>query len=114
MPRHRDALSGYRLMWLFVMFDLPVETRAQRREYQRFRTKLERRGFVRLQLSIYAEHCASDEAVEAEMRFVKGCLPPEGQVRVLAVTDRQWGRMAVFWGGKAKPVEDPPAQLALF
>ncbi len=25
MPRHQFALSGYKAMWLFAMFDLPVD-----------------------------------------------------------------------------------------
>lgn len=33
-PAH---LSGYRLMWIFVMFDLPVGTRKQMRDAAKFR-----------------------------------------------------------------------------
>jgi CRISPR-associated protein Cas2 len=101
-------------MWLFVMFDLPVKTRAQRREYTRFRNRLVARGFVMLQLSVYARHCPSDAAAASESRFVRAGLPPEGQVRLMSVTDRQFARMEVAFGGKRRPVEDPPAQLAIF
>lgn len=114
MPRLRNALSGYRLMWLFVMFDLPVETKRQRRDYTRFRHRLLSRGFVMLQYSVYARHCPSDASAASETKFVKLQLPPEGQVRALAITDRQFGRMQVFHGRKRKKTEDPPAQLAMF
>ena len=37
-PAH--FLSGYRLMWMMVMFDLPVTDKAARKEYTRFRNFL--------------------------------------------------------------------------
>jgi CRISPR-associated protein Cas2 len=114
MPRLRHALSGYRLMWLFVFFDLPVETKTDRREHARFRKNIMARGFVRLQLSVYARHCASDSAADHEKKEVKDLVPPKGEVRVLQVTDRQFARMEVYLGKKRQPVEDPPAQLQLF
>lgn len=114
MPRLRHALSGYRLMWLFVLFDLPVETKEDRRNYTRFHRRLVERGFVMLQYSVYARHCASEEGSQAERRWVVEGLPPEGQVRVLGITDRQFSKMQVFAGKKRTPAEDPPAQLVLF
>ena len=38
-------LSGYRLMWIFVMFDLPVGTKAQSRSATKFREFLLGQGF---------------------------------------------------------------------
>ncbi len=55
----RMILSAYRFMWVVVMFDLPVDTKKARREYTRFRKKLLRDGFMMLQYSVYARHCAS-------------------------------------------------------
>lgn len=114
MPRLRHALSGYRLMWLFVLFDLPVETKKQRRDYTRFRAKIVSRGFVMLQYSVYARHCPSEDAAESERSFVRTVLPPEGQVRLLPVTDRQFGKMTVYYGAKRQPIEEPAKQLAMF
>ena len=45
VPRRRLHLSGYRSMWLFAMFDLPVDTKKARREYTRFRKALLAQGF---------------------------------------------------------------------
>ncbi len=42
MPETRLALSGYRPVWLFAMFDLPVKTQAQRRRYAQFRKVVDR------------------------------------------------------------------------
>ena len=45
---------------------------------------------------------------------VTGGLPAEGQVRLLAVTDRQFGKMENFLGQKRTSTEEPPKQLMLF
>jgi len=101
-------------MWLFALFDLPVDSKTHRREYAQFRKSLLREGFVMLQYSVYARHGTSEEAVEAVRHRVRCALPPHGQVRLLAVTDHQFGRMEVYVGKKRQPAEDPPAQLMLF
>lgn len=101
-------------MWLFAMFDLPVETKEDRREYTRFRKALLAEGFCMLQLSVYARYCASEEASKAYGLRIKAVLPPKGQVRVLAVTDRQFGKMENFLGTKRAPLEEKPLQLMLF
>ena len=67
-----------------------------------------------LQYSVYARHGASEESVEAVRGQVRKAVPPHGQVRLLAVTDHQFGKMEIYVGKKRKPAEDPPAQLMLF
>jgi len=101
-------------MWLFALFDLPVETREHRREYVCFRKALLREGFVMLQYSVYARYGVSEESLDAVRGHLRGALPPHGQVRLLAVTDHQFAKMEVYFGKKRKAVEDPPAQLLLF
>jgi CRISPR-associated protein Cas2 len=106
--------SGYQWMWLFAMFDLPIETKEMRREYARFRTFLLSQGFSMLQLSVYARHCPSEESGEGIRRRVGESVPPHGQVRLLLVTDRQFGKMEVYFGKNRRPAEEPPSQLMLF
>lgn len=106
--------SGYQAVWLFAMFDLPVKTRDERREYTQFRKALLKEGFAMLQFSVYARYCPSEEASAGYRRRVCGVLPPKGQVRLLAVTDVQFGKMENFFGAKRQPVEDAPVQLMLF
>jgi len=100
-------------MWLFVMFDLPVLESDQRRDYTRFRTRLLAQGFSMLQYSIYARYYPSEEASLAHRRRVRAVLPPEGQVRLLSVTDRQFGKMEVFLSGRRGRGEKKPEQLLL-
>lgn len=114
MPSHRLALSGYRPVWLFAMFDLPVKTREQKRVYSRFRKLLLADGFCRMQYSVYARYCPSEEAADAHRHVVRTGLPADGHVRVLAVTDRQFGKMENFVGKARTSTEEPPRQLMLF
>lgn len=107
-------VSGYRSMWVLVLFDLPVDTQRARRQYAQFRKGLLRDGFTRMQYSVYIRHCASEENAAVHAQRVKGHVPPDGEVRILAITDKQFARMQVFWGKRRQPVEQPPAQLELF
>lgn len=114
MPRSRYILSGYRGMWLFAMFDLPVTTEAARRRYVRFRNDLLKEGFSMMQYSVYARYCGSEELGDALFLRIRAKLPTEGHVRFLMVTDRQFGKMRVFHGKKAARPENAPEQLLLF
>lgn len=108
------ALSEYQAMWLFAMFDLPVTTKKARRRYTQFRKLLIREGFTMLQFSVYSRYCVSEKASETYRRRLEAHLPPDGQVRLLAVTDRQFGKMEVFLGRNRTTTEEPPDQLLLF
>lgn len=101
-------------MWLIAMFDLPVETKAARKRYAQFRKLLLSEGFTMLQYSVYARHLASEESGDILKKRLRSQLPPDGQVRLLPVTDRQFGKMEVYFGKKRKETEDPPAQFMLF
>lgn len=96
------------------MFDLPVDTRKARRDYTRFRKFLIKEGFTRMQYSVYARYCPSEERAESFRRHVRAHLPPDGQVRIVAITDRQFGKMEVYLGKKREQTESKPDQLLLF
>ena len=101
-------------MWLFAMFDLPVRTKSERKRYAKFRKILLEDGFSMLQFSVYARYCASEEAAVSHRRQIRSAIPPEGHVRLLAVTDRQFGKMENFVGKRPAPSEESPQQLSLF
>lgn len=101
-------------MWVLAMFDLPVDTKEARRQYVRFRNALLARGFTMLQFSVYARHCASEDFADGIRQDVRGVLPPDGQVRLVAITDRQFGKMEIYVGQNRRATEDPPMQFMLF
>src|SRR5690554_722693 len=95
-----ERFSEYRVMWVMVFFDLPTETKKDRKIYTTFRKKLLQDGFTMFQFSIYLRHCASRENAEVHIKRVKSFLPPTGQVGILCVTDKQFGKMELFVGKK--------------
>jgi CRISPR-associated protein Cas2 len=107
-------LSSYRAMWIITMFDLPVDTKAARKCYARFRKFLLQDGFLQLQFSVYGRHCPSEENADVHLKRIERNIPPDGEVRVLAITDKQYGRMRIFWGKTRTAPARPAPQLSLF
>ena len=101
-------------MWLIALFDLPSDTAKARSDYRLFRGALLKDGFVMMQYSVYARHCASEENALVHKKRIKSALPPDGEVRILALTDKQYGRMEVFYGQIRSPTEVAPQQVTMF
>lgn len=51
-----DRFSEYRIMWVLVFFDLPTETKKEKKAYADFRKNLQKDGFTMFQFSIYVRH----------------------------------------------------------
>lgn len=101
-------------MWIIVMFDLPTDTKKARRQYSLFRKLLLEDGFDMMQYSIYSRHTTSEEKAHVHIRRIEQSIPPDGEVRILSVTDRQFEKMRIFWGKMRKPTNKPPRQLEFF
>lgn len=108
------CLNAYRIMWLFVFFDLPTSTREYRRIYATFRKRIQEDGFNMLQYSVYTRHCASRESMMVHVKRIKKLVPKEGQVTVLQITDKQYSGMVNIIGRVRHAMEPGPAQLELF
>jgi CRISPR-associated protein Cas2 len=109
-----DRFNAYRIMWVLVMFDLPTETKTDRKNASKFRTDMLKDGFVMFQFSMYLRHCPSRENADVHVKRVKKLLPPKGHVGILTITDKQFGMMEIFRG---KEPDKPPVgaqQLELF
>ena len=107
-------MSEFRSMWLFVMFDLPTSTKSERRRYTSFRKELQRRAFSMLQFSVYARCYPSEDAASRMRVQIQDFIPKRGKVRLLSVTDHQFGKMDSFFGSQFQDVEQPLDQLLLF
>lgn len=106
--------SEYRIMWVLVFFDLPTETKKDRRNHALFRKNLHKDGFTMYQFSIYVRHCASIENAEVHIRRVKSFLPSSGKIGILCITDKQFGNIEVFFGKKPAATQASGQQLELF
>ena len=109
-----DRFSEYRVMWVLVLFDLPTETKKDKKAYADFRKKLQRDGFTMFQFSIQVRHCASSENAAVHIKRVKSFLPEYGQVGIMCITDKQFGNIELFYGKKVVDVNTPGQQLELF
>ena len=101
-------------MWIMVFFDLPTETKKERKAHALFRKNLQKDGFTMFQFSIYIRHCASKENTEVHVKRVKDILPEKGMIGILRVTEKQFGEMDLFIGKKTKKPDSPIVQLELF
>ncbi|WP_103072312.1 CRISPR-associated endonuclease Cas2 [Aquimarina sediminis] len=109
-----SRLNQYRSMWVLVFFDLPTETRTERKAANRFRKNLLDDGFAMFQFSIYMRFCASRENAEVHTKRTKNALPKKGKVGIMQITDKQFGMMELFHGQKEVEPEKPSQQLELF
>jgi len=108
------TFGGFRSMWIIIMFDLPVDTKEARREYRLFRKALLEDGFFMLQYSVYARHAPNSENANVHIQRAKRALPPDGEVRILIFTDKQFEKMVVFYGKLRKSTVKAPKQLSFF
>lgn len=107
-------ISAYRCMWIIVLFDLPTDTKAARKQYTRFRKNLLDDGFSMMQYSVYYRHCASKENTQVHLKRIRSIVPPDGEVRVAQFTDKQFSRMEVYLGKRRIRTEEEPVQLEMF
>jgi CRISPR-associated protein Cas2 len=102
-----------RILWLFVLFDLPVGTKEERRTAARFRNFLKDDGYMMLQFSVYARICRGEEAIEKHLNRVTKAMPRKGSIRALQVTDKQYARMRLLLGERKKTEQVAPRQMVL-
>jgi CRISPR-associated protein Cas2 len=109
-----SRLNEYRIMWVMVFFDLPTETKKERKMSADFRKKLIQDGFTMFQCSSYLRHCVSRENAAVHVARIKKNLPPKGYVGILSITDKQFEAMELFYEKKEKNISTPYQQLELF
>ncbi len=85
-------------MRILVMFDLPVITSAERKEYAKFRKYLIKSGFMMMQESIYCKLSPNSTLADAVIENVRKNKPEKGLVQVLRVTEKQYAKMEFIVG----------------
>lgn len=109
-----SRFSEYRVMWVLVLFDLPTESKKERKEAARFRKDLICDGFTMFQFSIYIRNCPSIENAKVHIKRVKANLPVYGRVGIICITDKQFSDMELFIGKKNAAMPEIGQQLELF
>ncbi len=85
-------------MRILVMFDLPVVTAADRKEYAKFRKYLIKSGFMMMQESIYCKLSPNSTLADAAIENIRKNKPEKGLVQVLKVTEKQYAKMEYIVG----------------
>ena len=113
-PTPPATLSGYRVMWMIVLFDLPVLTKKERKAATKFRKFLLDQGFEMAQYSVYMRFCAGKEQAEARTRLIERHVPGTGRIHIVYITDKQYESIVSFDGRNRERANKNPDQLALF
>lgn len=98
-------------MRIIVMFDLPVVSANDRREYTRFRKYLIKSGFLMLQESVYCKLAQNSTAADLIIQNLKKNKPLSGLVQTLKITEKQFSRMEYIVGQKESDVLDSDERL---
>ena len=104
---------SYRFMRVLVLFDLPVLTGDQRREYARFRKFLLKSGFLMLQESVYCKLALNTTAVNGIVDQIHKNKPEEGLVHLLTVTEKQYAKMDLIVGNVKSEVLNTDERLVI-
>lgn len=80
------------------MFDLPVLTAGERKNYRQFRKFLIKSGFVMLQESVYAKLTLNATAAKTVIDNIRKNTPEKGLVQILTVTEKQFAMMEYVCG----------------
>lgn len=107
-------LSSYDIMWVMVMFDLPVLTPIERKAATSFRNFLLDEGFYMGQFSVYFKVMSGKDALRSLQNKISSNLPPSGKVDVISITDRQYEDIVSYEGNESAKKQERGSQLNLF
>ena len=93
-------------MRVIVMFDLPVLTAQERRDYTRFRKHLLKNGFLMMQESVYSKLALNTTVANGIVASIKEHKPKDGLVQMLVITEKQYSKMEYVVGEKGSTIID--------
>lgn len=102
-------------MRLIVFFDLPMVTKAEKREYVQFRRFLLNDGYDMIQFSVYGRILNGRDAEAKHLARLADNLPPAGSIRCMSVTEKQYAGIKLLVGLPLFQEKKVPAtQMLLF
>ena len=101
-------------MWMMVMFDLPTETKEERKAAHDFRTMLLEHGFSMSQFSVYIKFTGVRENCSRYVRIVRENSPHKGDIIILFFTDKQFSDMIYVKKRDDRESIKAPEQFLLF
>ena len=104
---------SYRYMRVIVLFDLPVLTAKNRRDYVRFRKFLLKSGFLMMQESVYCKLVQNSTVADTITDNVRKNKPESGLVQLIKITEKQYSKMEFIVGEKKSEVLDTDERLVI-
>lgn len=98
-------------MRILVFFDLATETLENKREYRRFRRYLIKNGYIMLQESVYAKLALNKTVVDASIAGLRNNKPSQGDIQVLAITEKQFQRIEYILGERKTDIINTDERL---
>lgn len=95
------------------MFDLPVQTACDRKEYSTFRKFLIKSGFLMLQESIYCKIVLNHTMADAVISNIRKNSPSKGIVQVLKITEKQYAKMEYIVGQRESEIINSDERLII-
>ncbi len=89
-----------KFLYLLVMFDLPTQTKVERKRYSKFRKTLLNDGFTMIQYSCYMRICKSNYSAKSHIKFIIDNLPNKGEIRIMKLTSNIYNKMKIYSGSK--------------
>lgn len=81
-----------------IFFDLPTSTKVDRRNYAHFRKFLKDIGFEMIQFSVYVRITRNHDDLDKYQRLINAKIPLRGDVRCLAITEKQYSNIKILIG----------------
>lgn len=100
-------------MRVIVMFDLPVVTASDRREYTHFRKFLLKNGFLMMQESVYCKLAQNSTAADAIVENIRKNKPCSGLVQAMKITEKQFSKIDYIVGENSSEVVDSDERLII-
>lgn len=100
-------------MRVIVLFDLPVLTDRNKRDYRHFHKYLVKSGFLILQESVYCKLVPNSITGDNITEMIRKNSPQSGLIQVLHVTEKQYSKMECIVGEKKSEVLDTDERLII-
>lgn len=100
-------------MRVMVLFDLPVVTPENKRNYARFRKFLIKSGFIMMQESVYTKLAPNSSVASAIVDNVRKNKPPEGLVQMMTITEKQYSKIEFVVGSGQKKILESDERLVI-
>lgn len=100
-------------MWILLAFDMPTETKEERKSYRIFRKLLLSLGFTPLQKSLYTHYHETIETANAQKKKICKQLP-KGSFLISIITDQNFNKMTLVEDQTPKEMPQPPLPWLIF